>query len=215
MWQDIYWRERIKYEEIVSQVRNQVGLISKHRRNCGFCVGSRAPLARSAVPISRLKSTVDWFVVREKHFFSWKNKLKSTDYKPDKQSHFHRGTHAGRSAREVAIAGVPLHPVGRPLTASHKWPPTCSCVLLLAARHSWPQGHPEPDVSEGVFVWIDIRRWEMTIHAQCTGGVWFGGWVKHWYSLQRIFLLDVGCSAYKNWRMSLFIFSNLRHQQIN
>jgi hypothetical protein len=35
--------------------------------------------------ISRLKNVVGWFVVREKYYFSWKNKLKSTDYKPDEQ----------------------------------------------------------------------------------------------------------------------------------
>jgi hypothetical protein len=40
----------------------------------------------SAGLISRLKNTVDWFVVREKHCSDWKNKLKSTDYKPDEQS---------------------------------------------------------------------------------------------------------------------------------
>jgi hypothetical protein len=40
---------------------------------------------RSAMLISRLKNTVGWFVVREKYCFSWKNKLKSTDYKPDEQ----------------------------------------------------------------------------------------------------------------------------------
>jgi hypothetical protein len=40
---------------------------------------------RSAVLISRLKNTVSWFVVRKKYCFGWKNKLKSTDYKPDEQ----------------------------------------------------------------------------------------------------------------------------------
>jgi hypothetical protein len=40
---------------------------------------------RSAVLISRLKNIVGWFVVREKHYYGWKNKLKSTNYKPDEQ----------------------------------------------------------------------------------------------------------------------------------
>jgi hypothetical protein len=32
------------------------------------------------------KSTVRWFIVREKHCSGWKNKLKSTDYKTSEQS---------------------------------------------------------------------------------------------------------------------------------
>jgi hypothetical protein len=43
------------------------------------------PVARSVVLISRLKNTVGWFVVREKHCSGWKNKLKKTDYKPGEQ----------------------------------------------------------------------------------------------------------------------------------
>jgi hypothetical protein len=43
--------------------------------------------SRSAVLISRLKNTVGWFVVREKHCFGWKNKLKKMDYKPDERGH--------------------------------------------------------------------------------------------------------------------------------
>jgi hypothetical protein len=42
---------------------------------------------RLAVLISRLKNTVDWFVVREKYCSDWKNKLKSMDYKPDEQGY--------------------------------------------------------------------------------------------------------------------------------
>jgi hypothetical protein len=40
---------------------------------------------RSAVLISRLKNTVDWFVMREKYCSGWKNKLRKTDYKRDEQ----------------------------------------------------------------------------------------------------------------------------------
>jgi hypothetical protein len=40
---------------------------------------------RSAVLISRLKNIVGYFVGREKYCSGWKNKLKSTDYKPDEQ----------------------------------------------------------------------------------------------------------------------------------
>jgi hypothetical protein len=35
------------------------------------------------------ENTVDWFIVREKHCFRWKNKPKNTDYKPDEQCHSH------------------------------------------------------------------------------------------------------------------------------
>jgi hypothetical protein len=43
-------------------------------------------ITHSAVLISWLKNIVGWFVVREKYCFGWKNKLKSTDYKPDGSS---------------------------------------------------------------------------------------------------------------------------------
>jgi hypothetical protein len=46
-----------------------------------ICVG----WPRSAVLISRLKNTVGVFIVREKYCSGWKNKLKSTDYKPNEQ----------------------------------------------------------------------------------------------------------------------------------
>jgi hypothetical protein len=76
-----------EYTVVGLQIRAEQRAIGMYRRAPGRCCCTAAVWlrSRSAGIISRLKNTVDWFFVREKYCFGWKNKLNKTDYKPDEQ----------------------------------------------------------------------------------------------------------------------------------
>jgi hypothetical protein len=123
------------------------------------------------------ESTVCWFVVREKHCSSWKNKLKSTNYKTNEQDHwivrlivFAADKHTdvillsekktvawqiGTSTQEVAVTFL-VHKAQFDCNSavSQSWPPPSwprrSWHRICTQNAHDRRGHCEADTSEDI-----------------------------------------------------------------
>jgi hypothetical protein len=96
---------------------------------------------RSAVLISRLKNTVGWFVVREKYCSNWKNKLKKTDYKLDKQAFDSSRRAVGRATKPGLWASLratgPCHGLPGMLDVGARAEPQLVFVLAGLTINIW------------------------------------------------------------------------------